>query len=51
MIRMARRNRRVSDTQYVARRVRQMRRTEVSAVRYLAADLRPASLLAADGAR
>lgn len=48
---MARRNRRISDTQYAGRRVRQMRRAEVSAVRYLAADLRPVTALTSVGAR
>lgn len=48
---MARRNRRMSDTQYLGRRVRQMRRADVSAVRYLAADLRPVTALISGGAR
>lgn len=48
---MARRNRRLSDTQYVTLRVRQMRRSDVRSVRYLAADLRPSTLLTSGGAR
>ena len=46
-----RKNRRINDTQFAGRKVRQMRRVEVAAVRYLARDLRPITSLALAGAR
>lgn len=45
-----RRNRRINDTQFAGRKVRQMRRAEVAAIRYLARDLRPVSALTSGGA-